>query len=186
MVIELMRQFYDTPRIYRITGDSQPQYVEFDNSMMQGQTMIGPTGEEFKLHEPVYDIKVKPSKQTSYSRMAQNELAKELYGAGIFAPQNADSALAVLDMMEFEGKDKVVQKVQQNGTMMQMMQQMAMQIQQLQGMLGMQQPASVPQQQAPASEPPKEEPKTDSLGNEQQSGKRINAPVERAAASTAV
>jgi hypothetical protein len=186
MVIELMRQFYDTPRIYRITGDSQPQYVEFDNSMMQGQTMIGPTGEEFKLHEPVYDIKVKPSKQTSYSRMAQNELAKELYGAGIFAPQNADSALAVLDMMEFEGKDKVVQKVQQNGTMMQMMQQMAMQIQQLQGMLGMQQPGAAPQQQAPASEPPKEEPKTDSLGNEQQSGKRINAPKERAAAATAV
>jgi len=193
MIIELMRQFYDEPRIYRITGDGQPQYVAFDNSAMQGQTVMGMTG-EYQTKEPVYDIKVKPSKQTAYSRMAQNELAKELYGAGIFAPQNADSALAVLDMMEFEGKDKVVQKVQQNGTMMQMIQQMAMQIQQLQAALGVQQ--DVPNAEggmqnaevnnAPVGEPQQQEPQMDSLGNEQQNGKRIRAPKERAASVASV
>lgn len=188
MVIELMRQFYDEPRIYRITGDGQTQYVEFDNSAMQGQVTMGVTG-EFKTHEPVYDIKVKPSKQTTYSRMAQNELAKELYGAGIFAPQNADSALAVLDMMDFEGKDKVVQKIQQNGTMFQMIQMQAMQIQQLQAALGIQQAApegGMPQPGAPGGQEPQEEPKTDSLGNEQQTGKRITKPVERAASAASV
>jgi peptidyl-tRNA hydrolase len=154
---------------------------------MQGQTVMGMTG-EYQTKEPVYDIKVKPSKQTAYSRMAQNELAKELYGAGIFAPQNADSALAVLDMMEFEGKDKVVQKVQQNGTMMQMIQQMAMQIQQLEAMLGIQQQAAPEAGGAPApsAESPQQEPKVDSLGNEQQTGKRIQAPKERAAAVASV
>lgn len=189
MVIELMRQFYDTPRIYRITGEGQPQYVEFDNTAMQGQVMMGATGEEYRTHEPIYDIKVRPSKQTAYSRMAQNELAKELYGAGIFAPQNADSALAVLDMMQFEGKDKVVERVQQNGTMMQMMQQMAMQIQQLQAMLGIQQPAAGTEAGgAPAAAPeaPQQEPQTDSLGAEQQTGKRITAPRERANAASSV
>ena len=189
MIIELMRQFYDTPRVYRITGGNQPQYVEFDNSMMQGQMMVGPTGEEFQAHEPVYDIKVKPAKQTSYSRMAQNELAKELYGAGIFAPQNADSALAVLDMMDFEGKDQVVQRVQQNGTMMQMIQQMAMQIQQLQAMLGMQQPSSdapVGAPPAPVDEGRQNEPEIDSLGAEQQTGKRIKAPRERSQMAASV
>lgn len=195
MVIELMRQFYDTPRVYRITGEgSQAQYVEFDNANMQGMTAVGPTGEEFTAHEPIYDIKVRPSKQTAYSRMAQNELAKELYGAGIFAPQNADSALAVLDMMQFEGKEKVVERVQQNGTLMQMVQQLTMQVQQLTAAMGLQ-PAGAPGMAgaepapaagAPAGESPLNEPKTDSLGAEQQTGRRINAPRERANAASAV
>lgn len=182
MVIELMRQFYTTDRVYRITGDGQPQYVTFSNAAMQPQVSYGPTGEEYKAHEPIYDIKVKPSKQTSYSRMAQNELAKELYGAGIFAPQNADSALAVLDMMQFEGKDKVVERVQQNGTLMQMVQQLSMQLQQLTGMMGMH--AAAPAQ--PEPEQPQKEPDMDSLGNERQAGKRITAPRERANMASAV
>ena len=192
MLIELMRQFYDEPRIYRITGDGQPQYVEFDNANMQGQLMMGATGEEYRTHEPIYDIKVRPSKQTAYSRMAQNELAKELYGAGIFAPQNADSALAVLDMMQFEGKDKVVERVQQNGTMMQMIQQMAMQIQQLSAALGMQQaPAESgePRVESGVNNAPADagqQPQTNSLGAEQQSGKRITTPRERANAASSV
>ena len=50
-------------------------------------------------------------------RLSQNEFAKELYQAGIFRPDMADQVLAVLDMMEFEGKQKVVEKVQQGQTM---------------------------------------------------------------------
>ena len=186
MIIELIRQFYDTPRVFRITGDTagQAQYVEFDNSMMQGQTVMGATGEEYKESMPVYDIKVRPNKQTAYSRMAQNELAKELYGAGLFAPQNADSALAVLDMMQFEGKDKVEEKVRQNGTLAQMVQQLMAQNQQLMAALGMQAnpQAMVPPEGGAPAQAPEEKPeqRTDSLGNEQQTGKRISAPRERA------
>ena len=36
---------------------------------------------------------------------------------GLFAPANADAALAVLDMMDFEGIEKVRERVQQNGTL---------------------------------------------------------------------
>ena len=188
MAIELIRQFYDTPRVFRITGSgTQAEYMEFDNSMMQGQTVMGATGEEYKESQPVYDIKVRPNKQTAYSRMAQNELAKELYGAGLFAPQNADSALAVLDMMQFEGKDKVGERVRQNGTLMQVVQQLSMQLQQLQAAMGLAQPAG-PEAAAPAGQsaqagPEQPEQRTDSLGNEQQSGRRISAPRERANAA---
>ena len=195
MVIELMRQFYDTPRVYRITGEGQPQYVEFDNAGMQGQIVPGLMGEDYREHEPIFDIKVRPSKQTAYSRMAQNELAKELYGAGVFAPQNADSALAVLDMMQFEGKEKVVERVQQNGTLMQMVQQLSMQVQQLTAMLGMQQAGPTTEEEGagaqgegngPAPAAQGQQPQTDSLGAERQSGRRINAPRERANAASAV
>ena len=50
---------------------------------------------------------------------------------GIIQPANADQALMVLDMMDFEGKAQVVEKVRGNGTMYQQMQQMAQQLQQL-------------------------------------------------------
>jgi hypothetical protein len=58
---------------------------------------------------------------------------KELYGMGLFDPNNDVMALACLDAMDFEGKDKIRQTIQQNGVMirqfqaaMQLIQQMAM------------------------------------------------------------
>jgi len=192
MMIELMRQFYDEPRIFRITGDGVMNYQEFDNSMMQPQVQPGILGQEFASREPIFDIKVRPNKQTAYSRMAQNELAKELYGAGLFNPQMADQALVVLDMMQFEGIDKVKEKVQQNGTLMQMVQQLMMQVQQLTAALGMRQQSeesgvrSEELNRSPAAEEPRQEPQTDSLGAEKQSGKRITAPRERANMASAV
>jgi Rod binding domain-containing protein len=54
-----------------------------------------------------------------------------LYAQGIFNPQMADQAVMLLSMMEFEGKDELLQKISQNGTMMQQMamyQQLALQL----------------------------------------------------------
>ena len=194
MIIELIRQFYDVPRIIRITGENAmgaQQYVPFDNSMLGMVPQPGVLGVDFAERQPVFDIKVRPAKQTAYSRIAQNELAKELYAAGLFAPGNADSALMVLDMMSFDGKEKVMEKVQQNGTMMQMLQQMAMQLQQLQAAMGLMTAGGPPAAAAPGGAQPAPEgmaspPETDSLGKEQQQGKRITAPRERAAAANQV
>jgi len=185
MMIELFRQFYDVPRMIRITGAAgQTEFVPFDNTMLGPQPQPAVMGVDFAERLPIFDIKIKAAKQTAYSRMAQNELAKELYGMGMFAPQNADSALMVLDMMSFEGKDKIEEKVRQNGTMYQMMMQMAMQIQQLQAALGVQQQAQAAEggvPAAPGAEPQQdEETKTDALGGAKQNGKRISKPRERA------
>jgi hypothetical protein len=65
-----------------------------------------------------------------------------------------------------------------------------MQVQQLSAMLGMGQPApggaQTPMGAQGQTEEPKPEPKTDSLGAEQQSGKRISAPRQRANEATSV
>ena len=62
--------------------------------------------------------------------MAQNELALQFFGAGFFNPQISDQALACLDMMDFDRKQFIMQKIAQNGTMYQqilmMQQQMLM------------------------------------------------------------
>ena len=132
LVIELMRQFYDEQRVYRITGESGgTEYVPFSNAVLQAQPggMVG--GVQLGDHEPVFDITVTAAKKSTFSRLSQNETAKECYQLGFFAPANADAALAALDMMDFEGIEKVRERVSQNGTLYQQLQQMAQQLQKM-------------------------------------------------------
>ena len=132
LVIELMRQFYDEQRVYRITGESGgTEYVPFSNAALQAQPggMVG--GVQLGDHEPVFDITVTAAKKSTFSRLSQNETAKECYQLGFFAPANADAALAALDMMDFEGIEKVRERVSQNGTLYQQLQQMAQQLQKM-------------------------------------------------------
>lgn len=118
MVMELIRQFYDQPRYFRIMGDyGMEKYISFDNSGMkpQWQGVIG--GMDMGYRVPEFDIDVVPERNSSYTRISQNELALQLYSAGFFAPQNADQSLACLSVMDFDSKDDVERKVSQNGTM---------------------------------------------------------------------
>jgi len=129
-VIELIRQFYDVPRWYRILGDrGMEQFIQFSNKNLmpqpQGTLVNGvpmEAGIEVGYRIPEFDIEVTAEKQSPYSKVAQNELALQLYSAGFFAPNNADAALACLDMMDFDRKEFVMEKVQQNGTLLQMLQ----------------------------------------------------------------
>ncbi|MBO6270028.1 MAG: hypothetical protein J6N19_12930 [Clostridium sp.] len=134
IVIELVRQFYDLPRAFRITGENgSPEYIEFDNSAMQAQ-QTSAFGMDFTTKEPVFDIKVKAQKSNPYSRTAQNELALQFYQMGFFNPQMTDQALATIDMMDFEGKEKVRETIRNNGMLFEQLQQMrqtAMQLAQL-------------------------------------------------------
>ena len=124
LVIELIRQFYDLPRTFRITGENgQPDYVEFSNGPMQAQQTTE-FGMDFSTKEPIFDIKVKAQRANPYSRTAQNELALQFYQLGFFNPQLSDQALATIDMMDFEGKEKVRETIKNNGTMYQQIQQL--------------------------------------------------------------
>lgn len=125
LVLELIREFYSEERSFRITGDDgRDEFTTYDNTNIRERVSIDPmTGEE-EYSKPIFDIKVVAQKKSPFNRIAQNELAKELFGAGLFNPQIADQALIVLDMMEFEGKDAVREKVQKNAQMFAMIQQL--------------------------------------------------------------
>lgn len=123
IVVELVRQFYDIPRAFRITGaNGSPEYIEFNNAGMQAQT-ITEFGMDFSTKEPVFDINIKAQRSNPYSRTAQNELALQFYQLGFFNPQLSDQALATIDMMDFEGKEKVRETIQNNGTLYEQLQQ---------------------------------------------------------------
>lgn len=132
LVIELIRQFYDERRTFRITGaNGAEQYVAFSGQQIAMRPQGSDFGVDMGMVLPVFDIEVRAQKRSAYSTLAQNEMAKEFYAAGFFNPEMADQALACLEMMDFEGKAQVVKRIQQNGTMMQQMLMMQQQLAQM-------------------------------------------------------
>ena len=121
--IELIRQFYTEPRTFRVDdGSGRYEYMDYSSVNIAPQDITTPEGTRHK--KSIFDLEVSAEKQSPFSRASQNETAKELYQMGLFAPDNATSALVCLDMMEFEGKEKIKQQIQQNDTFMQQFQQM--------------------------------------------------------------
>ena len=144
LCVELMRQFYDLSRSFRITGEgSEYQFIDFDNTGLQDQVTGLDTMGNPMFRRPVFDLKIKAQKKNPFSRMEQNERAKELYAMGFFAPENAQASLIALDMMDFEGIQTVKEKVMQGQTLLNMVMQMSQQLSAITGVL-------MPQEEAQA------------------------------------
>ena len=132
LIIDLMRQFYDEERVFRIIGETgRSEFVHFSGAALRAQALPDVGGVELGSREPIFDIVVSAEKKSTFSRLSQNETAKECYQLGFFAPRNADAALAALEMMDFEGIEKVRQRVRQNGTLAQRLEQLQSQLVQL-------------------------------------------------------
>ena len=115
LCIELMRQFYDEPRCFRITGEGGGiQFTAFSGRSLRARPLGSAFGQELGVRSPEFDIRVSAAKKSTFSRLSQNELAQQLYRLGMFAPANATSALACLSMMDFDGIDKMRALVAQN------------------------------------------------------------------------
>ena len=138
LVIELIRQFYTEPRSFRIEAKAAEalnnpeqfgkyevkgigedyRFIQYSNAGIVVQDSRLPDG-SVRHRRPMFDIKVTAEKQSPFSRAAQNELIKELYGMGFFDPNNTLPARTALDAMDFEGKDKLMQEIEQNSMIMQ-------------------------------------------------------------------
>jgi hypothetical protein len=128
-IVELIRQFYDVPRTFRINPDGmKEQFVPYDNSGLKPQPQMT-MGMDMGLRLPEFDIDITSEKANPYKKMEINELALSFYNAGFFNPQMTDQALACLNMMDFNKKDEVMQKISENGTLAELLlmyQQMAL------------------------------------------------------------
>ena len=118
MCIELIRQFYDMPRKFRILGQyGMEKYITYTNAGIQPQSQGMAFGQDMGFRLPVFDIKVSAQKKNVYTKVAQNELALQFFQLGFFNPQMVDQALMCLEMMDFDDKDTIMQKISQMGTM---------------------------------------------------------------------
>lgn len=122
ILIELIRQFYDMPRQFRIVGESgMNEFVSYSNAGIQPQDQGEVMGVDMGYRVPEFDITVSAEKRSPYSKLSQNELALQFYGAGFFQPENAQAALMCLEMMDFDRKEIVMNKIAQNGSVYQQM-----------------------------------------------------------------
>ena len=120
LCIELIRQFYNLPRQFRIVGEyGMQEFTSYENSGIIPQYQGADFGQDMGFRLPVFDIKVSAQKKNVYTKVSQNELALQFFQHGFFNPQMTDQALMCLEMMDFDGKDGIMQKVAQNGTMYQ-------------------------------------------------------------------
>lgn len=103
LVIELIRQFYDTARVFRIIGESGDiEYLDFNGRDIRGGSEGG---------RPFFDIEVTATKKSPTEAAQKNQFARELYNAGAFDPAHAKETLMMLDLMDFEGIGKLKAKL---------------------------------------------------------------------------
>ena len=124
LVVELIRQFYDLPRQFRIIGTNGEQsFISYTNAGLLPQAQGNDFGVDMGYRVPLFDIEIAAEKASPYSKLSQNELALQFFGAGFFNPQLTDQALACLEMMDFDGKDRMMQRIAHNGTLYQQLMQ---------------------------------------------------------------
>ena len=116
-IVELIRQFYDQPRQFRIAPDGmKEQFVVYSNAGLVPQPqMLG--GQSMGFRVPEFDIEITTEKANPYKKMERNELMLSFYNLGIFNPQNTDQSIALLSNMDFDGRDDLITQIKQNGTM---------------------------------------------------------------------
>ena len=141
LIIELIRQMYNVTRSFRIDKpDGTYDFQDFNNEGMQAQPYPDQMGMTDQYRVPEFDIKVSAEKSNPYSTMLMNEMGQAMFGSGMFNPQMAEPALVALEMMHFEGKEKIAEMIQKNSMMYQQMQQMQQALVKLAGATGMLQP----------------------------------------------
>ena len=110
MVISRIKQFYTTPRLFRMLDQNgEVKYVEY----------VSRRDADGFPEMPFFDIDITAEQASPYKAISQNELMLQLYNLGFFNPDNAMNALACLDGMDFDGKEDVIATVQSNNAMMQ-------------------------------------------------------------------
>lgn len=111
--IEIIKQYYDLLREYRIEDGKNYEFVKYNNEGLKPQPMDELNG-EVRYRDVVFDIEVSAEKESPYKKIEQNELAIQLYNLGVFNAQNSQQALALLQFMDFKNKDNAINIVKEN------------------------------------------------------------------------
>lgn len=93
--------------------------MSYTNQGLKPQPQGSAFGMNMGYRLPVFDIKVSAQRRNVYTKVSQNEMAMQFFKMGFFNPQMVDQAVLCLDMMDFDGKDEILQKISQNGMLAQ-------------------------------------------------------------------
>ena len=112
LAIELIREFYDEPRFFRIVlPNGNEEFISYDNTALLNESEKDVFGIAIDGRKPVFDIKVVSEKSSPFTKISQNELALQLYNSGMFNPELREQAIMAINMMDFEGKSEVLNRL---------------------------------------------------------------------------
>ncbi len=98
-MIDLIGQFYTSDRIFRIVGDDgDTSYLRFSGNRLR---------EDGEGYRPHFDIEINATKRSPTEANEKNAFAKGLYDAGAFKRENVRETLLMLELMDFDGVEKL-------------------------------------------------------------------------------
>ena len=108
LCIELVRQFYDMPRQFRLLGKKGVEFASFDNRSLKPKALL-----MGGYRVPEFDLEVSAQNETPYKTMEYNQLALQLFQMGFFRSDMAEQALRCLELMEFKNKDALTEVIRE-------------------------------------------------------------------------
>ena len=108
LCIELVRQFYDMPRQFRLLGKKGVEFTDFDNRSLKPRALL-----MGGYRVPEFDLEVSAQNETPYKTMEYNQLALQLFQMGFFRSDMAEQALRCLELMEFKNKDALTEVIRE-------------------------------------------------------------------------
>ena len=115
LCIELVRQFYDAPRRFRLLGEhGEWCYVNYTNAGLQPVAMDDGFGVSYRV--PEFDLEIGAEQENPYRTMEYNQLAMQLFQMGFFREDMADQAEKCLGLMEFKNKEEILRLIGQGRT----------------------------------------------------------------------
>ncbi len=99
--IELIRQFYDEPRTYRVgETEGKAEYISFSNEGLRGKESRLPAE---------FDITISAEKNNPYSRITQNQTLTDLWKMGLFRKDTISESIMMLESLHLDGKEKLIE-----------------------------------------------------------------------------
>lgn len=115
LCIELVRQFYDVPRRFRLLGENgDSSYVNYTNHGLQPVAMDEGFGVSYRV--PEFDLEIGAEQENPYRTMEYNQLAMQMFQMGFFRSDMADQAEKCLKLMEFKKKEDVLRLIETGKT----------------------------------------------------------------------
>ena len=115
LCIELVRQFYDAPRRFRLLGEhGEKCYVSYTNAGLQPVAMDDGFGVNYRV--PEFDLEIGAEQESPYRTMEYNQLAMQLFQMGFFRAEMADQAEKCLELMEFKNKEQMLRLIGEGKT----------------------------------------------------------------------
>ncbi len=115
LCIELIRQFYELPRQFRLLGAmGTEEFISYDYRGLQPKMMDDGVNVSYRV--PEFDLEIGAEQESPYRTAEHNQLALQLFQMGFFRDDLADQALRCLELMEFKNKDHLARVISNGKT----------------------------------------------------------------------